>query len=78
MARPGLEDFALAAGVARIDGDPRPISDIPEDELLLGGQVVSWPTDCVEHCAQVVSVLWIDRKQVNAVEDRTDPESREH
>jgi predicted DNA-binding protein len=29
-------DFALAAGFARIDGDPRPISQIPEDELLEG------------------------------------------
>lgn len=29
-------DFALAAGFARIDDDPRPISDIPEDELLHG------------------------------------------
>jgi predicted DNA-binding protein len=29
-------DFALAAGFARIDDDPRPISEIPEDELLHG------------------------------------------
>lgn len=29
-------DFALAAGFARIDGDPRPISEIPDDELLDG------------------------------------------
>ena len=29
-------DFALAAGFARIDDDPRPISAIPEDELLDG------------------------------------------
>jgi len=29
-------DFALAAGFARIDDDPRPISEIPEDELLEG------------------------------------------
>lgn len=28
--------FALAAGFARIDKDPRPISEIPEDELLEG------------------------------------------
>jgi predicted DNA-binding protein len=28
-------DFALAAGFARID-DPRPISEIPDDELLAG------------------------------------------
>jgi predicted DNA-binding protein len=28
--------FALAAGFARTDGDPRPISQIPEDELLEG------------------------------------------
>ena len=27
-------DFALAAGFARIDDDPRPISQIPEHELL--------------------------------------------
>jgi predicted DNA-binding protein len=29
-------DFALAAGFARIDDDSRPISEIPEDELLDG------------------------------------------
>jgi predicted DNA-binding protein len=29
-------DFALAAGFARIDGDDRPISEIPEHELLDG------------------------------------------
>jgi predicted DNA-binding protein len=29
-------DFALAAGFERIDGDSRPISQIPEDELLEG------------------------------------------
>lgn len=29
-------DFALAAGFPRIDGDPRPISEVPEDELLEG------------------------------------------
>lgn len=28
--------FALANGFARIDGDRRPISEIPEDELLEG------------------------------------------
>ena len=28
--------FALAAGFARIDGDERPISQIPEHELLEG------------------------------------------
>jgi predicted DNA-binding protein len=28
--------FALAAGFPRIDGDHRPISEIPEDELLAG------------------------------------------
>jgi predicted DNA-binding protein len=32
----GDGDFALAAGFARIDEDPRPISEIPEDELLDG------------------------------------------
>jgi len=32
----GDGDFALAAGFARIDDDPRPISEIPEDELLHG------------------------------------------
>jgi predicted DNA-binding protein len=29
-------NFALAAGFPRIDGDGRPISQIPEDELLEG------------------------------------------
>jgi predicted DNA-binding protein len=29
-------DFALAAGFTRIDGDPRPISELPERELLAG------------------------------------------
>jgi predicted transcriptional regulator len=29
-------DFALAAGFDRIDGDRRPISEIPEPELLKG------------------------------------------
>jgi predicted transcriptional regulator len=29
-------EFALAAGFPRIDDDARPISDIPEDELLEG------------------------------------------
>jgi predicted DNA-binding protein len=28
-------DFALARGFGRIDDDPRPISEIPEDELLV-------------------------------------------
>jgi predicted transcriptional regulator len=28
--------FSLAAGFARIDADPRPISEIPEHELLDG------------------------------------------
>lgn len=32
----GDADFALAAGFARVDDDPRPISEIPEDELLEG------------------------------------------
>lgn len=32
----GDRDFVLAAGFARIDDDPRPISQIPEDELLDG------------------------------------------
>jgi predicted DNA-binding protein len=32
----GDGDFALAAGFARRDDDPRPISEIPEDELLNG------------------------------------------
>jgi predicted DNA-binding protein len=29
-------DFALAAGFVRRDKDPRPLSEIPEDELLDG------------------------------------------
>jgi predicted DNA-binding protein len=29
-------DFALAAGFARVDDDPRPISEISEDELFDG------------------------------------------
>jgi predicted DNA-binding protein len=29
-------NFELAAGFERIDGDPRSISDIPEEELLKG------------------------------------------
>lgn len=29
-------NFALAAGFDRIDDDPRPISEIPDDELLNG------------------------------------------
>jgi predicted DNA-binding protein len=32
----GDRDFALAAGFRRVDDDPRPISEIPEDELLHG------------------------------------------
>ncbi|HWD76580.1 MAG TPA: CopG family transcriptional regulator [Solirubrobacteraceae bacterium] len=32
----GDSDFALAAGFARRDDDPRLISEIPEDELLDG------------------------------------------
>jgi predicted DNA-binding protein len=32
----GDDDFALAAGFPRRDDDPRPISGIPEDELLDG------------------------------------------
>jgi predicted DNA-binding protein len=32
----GDADFALAAGFPRIDDDPRPIPEIPEDELLDG------------------------------------------
>ncbi|HLN05281.1 MAG TPA: CopG family transcriptional regulator [Acidimicrobiales bacterium] len=35
-AREGEGEFALAAGFERIDDDPRPISEIPEDELLDG------------------------------------------
>jgi predicted DNA-binding protein len=33
---PESGDFGLAAGFPRIDDDPRPISEIPEDELLRG------------------------------------------
>jgi hypothetical protein len=29
-------EFALAVGFPRVDDDPRPISEIPEDELLDG------------------------------------------
>jgi predicted DNA-binding protein len=32
----GSGEFALAAGFQRIDDDPRPISQIPEEELLEG------------------------------------------
>jgi hypothetical protein len=32
----GDAEFALAAGFERIDDDPRPISQIPEAELLEG------------------------------------------
>jgi predicted DNA-binding protein len=32
----GTGEFALAAGFERVDDDPRPISEIPEDELLNG------------------------------------------
>ena len=32
----GQGGFALAAGFDRIDADPRPTSEIPEDELLDG------------------------------------------
>ena len=32
----GEGEFALAAGFERIDDDPRPISEIPEHELLHG------------------------------------------
>ena len=32
----GQGEFALAAGFQRIDNDARPISEIPEDELLDG------------------------------------------
>ena len=35
-ARAEEGQFALAAGFDRIDDDPRPISEIPEDELLDG------------------------------------------
>ena len=33
---PRDRDFALAAGFRRLDDDPRPISEIPDDELLDG------------------------------------------
>lgn len=29
-------EFALAAGFRRVDDDPRPISQVPDDELLAG------------------------------------------
>jgi predicted DNA-binding protein len=32
----GDRSFALGAGFKRIDGDPRSISEIPEEELLKG------------------------------------------
>lgn len=32
----GGREFALSAGFDRIDGDSRPISQIPDDELLAG------------------------------------------
>lgn len=32
----GDRDFALARGFERIDADPRPLSAIPEEELLSG------------------------------------------
>jgi predicted DNA-binding protein len=32
----GDRDFALAAGFVRLDDDPRPISQIPDEELLDG------------------------------------------
>ncbi|HLM86396.1 MAG TPA: CopG family transcriptional regulator [Solirubrobacteraceae bacterium] len=35
-APPRDRDFALAAGFQRIDDDPRPISEIPQDVLLEG------------------------------------------
>jgi predicted DNA-binding protein len=35
--RPGRDrDFALAGNFERIDADPRPISGIPDDELMRG------------------------------------------
>jgi predicted DNA-binding protein len=34
--RKGDRNFALARGFRRIDKDPRPISEIPEDDLLDG------------------------------------------
>jgi predicted transcriptional regulator len=33
---PGDRGFSIAAGFRRIDADPRPISEIPERELLEG------------------------------------------
>lgn len=41
----GEDDFALAAGFARRDKDPRPISEIPEDEPLQGGAFTLLPAD---------------------------------
>jgi predicted transcriptional regulator len=32
----GADEFALARGFPRIDSDPRPISEIPADELMRG------------------------------------------
>ena len=32
----GEGDFELATGFSRVDDDPRPISEIPEDDLLKG------------------------------------------
>jgi predicted DNA-binding protein len=32
----GDRNFALAGNFERVDGDPRPISEIPEDELMRG------------------------------------------
>ena len=32
----GTGEFALAVGFERIDDDPHPISEIPDDELLSG------------------------------------------
>lgn len=32
----GDRNFAVAQGFARIDDDPRPLSEIPEDDLLPG------------------------------------------
>ncbi len=29
-------DFGIAAGFPRVDADPRPISRIPDDQLLVG------------------------------------------
>jgi predicted transcriptional regulator len=33
---PRDRQFEIAAGFSRIDGDPRPISQIPDEELLQG------------------------------------------